>query len=297
MKRFPVFAKTIRDYRSPALWMAFVGALIGMLDILIYPSYRDSLKDFEKNLPEVMKAMTGAAGSITTPAGFLNAEWFSWIPLLFITVAVIAATGVTAGEEAAGTLDLLLAQPRSRRRVLLEKAAGIAVSISAATMLSAIGFLVAKPFVEFGLTPLELVAATFYTLPLILLYGAIALWAGVTLPTRSSASMVVIGLVVAAYFVQLIGGAVSSLNDIQKVSPFYWADASHVLIDGFDWGRFLGILAVDAVILGLAVFSFERRDISAGRREWSIRNWLRRGRPNGAEAEHEGHERGMAAGA
>lgn len=273
MSRFPILRKTMRDYRVPIAAMAVVAALIGLMDIAIYPSYRDSLGDFELG---VFESMVGAAGSITSPEGFLTAEFFSWVPLLFITVAVIAATGTTAGEEAAGTLDLLLAQPISRRRVLTEKAAGIAVAITAGTVASMLGFLAAKLFAEFAVGPVRLFEATVYMVPVILLYAALALWAGVTFSSRGLASMVVIGAVIAAYFLQLLGGTVPAMQEIRRLSPFYWSDVSVVLVYGFNWARALGMLAAAGLFFILALWSFERRDIATGRREWSMKALLRR---------------------
>lgn len=282
MSRFPILRKTMRDYRVPIAAMALVAALIGLMDIAIYPSYRDSLGDFELG---VFETMVGEAGSITSPEGFLSAEYFSWVPILFITVAVIAATGATAGEEAAGTLDLLLAQPISRRRLLMEKAAGLAIAASLGVLVSMLGFVAAKFFVEFDLGLWRLFEATIYMTPVILLFAALALWAGVTFTTRGVASMVVIGVVVAAYFLQLLGGAVPAMEDVRKLSPFYWSDASVVLVHGFNWLRAFGMLAAAAIFLLLALWSFERRDIASGRREWSLAAFLSRRRRAEAEVQ------------
>lgn len=273
MSSFPILRKTMRDYRVPIGAMALVAALIGLMDIAIYPSYRDSLGDFELG---VFESMVGAADSITSPEGFLTAEFFSWVPLLFITVAVIAATGTTAGEEAAGTLDLLLAQPISRRRLLTEKAAGLAIALTSGTVVSMSGFIAAKLCAEFAIGPWRLFEATVYMVPVILLYGALALWAGVAFSTRGLASMVVIGALVVAYFLQLLGGVAPAMEEIRKLSPFYWSDVSVVLVYGFNWPRALGMLGGAGVFFFLALWSFERRDIAAGRREWSMKSLLGR---------------------
>lgn len=273
-RRAPVFRKTARDYRGQVIAMALVAALIGFMDILIYPQYRDALGDFK--MPEFMQAMIGEGQSITSPTGFISGEFFSWVPLLFITVAIIAGTGVTAGEETAGTMDILLAQPVSRRRLVIEKAAGIGLSVCAGMLLSLLGFYIAKPFADFPLSAWRLTETMIATMPIVLLFGALALWAGVTFPSRSIASMVAIGVLVAAYFLQLMGPTLDLLHTPQKFSPFYWSEASHVLVNGFDWIRFAGMLAVAAFFLLAALWNFERRDITAGTREWSFRSLLRR---------------------
>ena len=118
-----------------------------------------------------------------------------------------------------------------------------------------------------------------------LLFLALSMWAGATLPGRGSASMLVTGVVVVAYFLNALGAAVDFLETPRKLSPFYWSDGSHVLIHGFDWWRALGLLLVAALFLALAVVNFEHRDISSGRREWSLRGLLRVGRGGGGAEE------------
>lgn len=270
-RRFPVARKTIRDYRVQVLAMAFVAALIGFMDILIYPQYRDALGDFK--MPEFMQGMIGEGMSITSPEGFISGEFFSWVPLLFITVAIIAGTGVTAGEEASGTMDILLAQPVTRTRIVLEKAFGIGLSVCVGMLLALLGFYAGKPIADYPLGAWRLTETMIATMPLVLLFGAIALWAGVTFPSRGMASMFAIGVVVASYFLQLMGPTLDLLHTPQKFSPFYWSDAAHILVGGFDWVRFGGMLFVAAVFLVAAIWNFQRRDITSGAREWSL--WSR----------------------
>ena len=281
-KRFAVTRKTMRDYRGPILAMWLVAALIGLMDLVIYPSYRDSLGDFR--MPEAMQAMIGEGLSIASPEGFVSAEFYSWVPLLFITVAIIAGTGVTAGEESSGTMDVLLAQPVSRRRLALEKAAGVAIPVTVGMIASLAGFYVAKLFADFPIGPWRLFETTVSMIPVVLLFAAIALWAGVTFPSRGTASMFSIGVVVVAYFLQLMGPTVGLMETPQKLSPFYWSDAATVLVNGFQWIRFLVMLGVAALVLVAMLWFFERRDIT-GTREWSWRLWRR----NNGGTEAPGH--------
>ena len=52
------------------------------------------------------------------------------VPLLLLVAAIGAGARATAGEEERGTLDLLLANPLSRRRLIAEKVAALACEIS-----------------------------------------------------------------------------------------------------------------------------------------------------------------------
>jgi ABC-2 type transport system permease protein len=277
MKHYGLVRKTVRDVRVAAISVALVMFLIALLDILIYPQYQETLKDAD--FGPAFESFFGEAGSFASPAGFLSAEFFSWMPLLLITVAIIGGTGATAGEEGAGTLDLLLAQPVSRRRVLLEKAAGLALALTFAALWALPGFVIAVAFVDFDLSFGRFFAATINMLPLTFLFLALAFWAGAALPSRSAAAVVCIGAVVVTYFLNTIGAAVDVLEIPRKFSPFYWADGSHVLVGGFDWLRTLGLLLVTAVFTALALWSFDRRDIAGGGAEWSWRHLLHRPTP------------------
>ena len=61
---------------------------------------------------------------LSTGAGYLNVELFSLvIPALFAIVAIGFGAAALAGEQEAGQMDLLLAYPITRGRVVIEKIA------------------------------------------------------------------------------------------------------------------------------------------------------------------------------
>lgn len=272
MRRLPLLWKTVRDYRGVTAWIAFVAAVIAVVDIAIYPSYHNALKQFQT--PDALKGFVGEAGSLSSPAGFISAEFFSWIPLLLITLAIVGITGEMGGEEGEGTLEFLLAQPIRRSRCLAEKAGGIALLIALTTLTATIA-LVASAWVSgFEISNLRLAEATLNMLPLTFFYLAIAVTASAMLPSRSTAALIATGTVVAGYFVNAIGASVASFNWLQKLSPFYWGDSSHVLVHGFDWWRVVALLAVAGALFAVALFAFERRDVgSAAEPQFSL--WRR----------------------
>ena len=125
MAGLSVFRRTLYSLRWQVIAYGLGLALIAMMDTYIYPSYAGQLANME--LPESMKALLGGA-DYGTGRGFLGAEFFSWVPPLLVVFGVMAGTSALAGEEANGTLDLLLAQPISRRQLLLSKVAAIAAA-------------------------------------------------------------------------------------------------------------------------------------------------------------------------
>jgi ABC-type transport system involved in multi-copper enzyme maturation permease subunit len=107
-------------------------------------------------------------------------------------------------------------------------------------------------------------------LPVTLLFLTLSLWASAALPSRGAAAAVSIAAVVVTYFLNMLGASVEMLETPRKLSPFYWSDASRILLHGFDWARAGALLALAALFLGLALWRFERRDIAVGAREFRL---------------------------
>jgi len=112
--------------------------LIGFVALIVsvYPTVHSnpSLNKLAQDYPQALKAFIAFGGQVdyTTPAGYLGIELFSlMVPLLLMIAAIGTGAGAIAGEEERGTLELLLANPVSRARVVLEKSAALALEIAA----------------------------------------------------------------------------------------------------------------------------------------------------------------------
>lgn len=281
MRALPVFRKTLRDQRFTVAGIGFALFLLAWFHIAIYPSYHDSFSQLELGMFE---GLAGEGGDITSPAGFLTNEYYSWAPLLVVVLVVIGATGTTLGEESAGTMDLLLAQPVRRWRVVAEKSAAIALGALIAMLCGWVGFLVGKATGDFAIGPVRLLEGVLSTLPLALVYLAVALLASTVLPSRTLAASAAIGLVVADYFLNMVGALVSAVDPWRDLSPFYWSNAGHYLAAGFDWVRAGALVALAGVLFALAMVAFERRDLTSGGREWTA-PWRRRKDESAEEAD------------
>jgi len=275
MNRLVLARKAFRDSRVTAIGGGILSFALALMYVLLFPSIRESFE--EMDLPEYMESFAGAAGSYSTPAGYLATEFFSAVPITLIIFAIVAGTAATAGEESAGTIDLLLAQPIRRWRIIVEKALGIAAAVSVALLAGLPGIFLGQLFVDFDIGPLRLVAAMLATLPLLFLFASLAMLLGAALPTRAMAVAVATAGAVLAYVVHTLGILVDELSEVRKLTPFYWSDASKALIGDFEVWRSLVLLAVAAGLVALAAVAFERRDIAGGR----VGGWwkqFRRGR-------------------
>lgn len=251
-------AKTLRDLKWQVFWYGVGLAALAALVVYIYPSYSEQFADFE--VPEALQAFIGEA-SFHTPQGFLAAEFFSWVPILLVIFAIMAGTSLLAGEEAEGTLDLLLAQPIGRTRLALEKMAGFAVGAFLILLIAYVGWLVSAPFVAIDVSLVRLFFATLELGPLVLLFGAAAMWCGALFPDRKLATGVVTAFAVASYFLNYIATLVDALEPLPWLSVFHYVGSSDTLTGSFDPVDLAVSLSATAILAVLTLLSFERRDL------------------------------------
>ena len=263
-----VFLKTMRDLRRPLAWWSL--GLIGMVALIVavFPTVHRNpdLNRLVQNYPNALKAFFAFGGGFdyTTGAGYLGSELFSFmVPLLLLVAAIGAGARAIAGEEEQGTLDLLLANPVSRRRVATEKLGALAAEVALLGVVLWLSLLVGVRAASMHISAAHLAAATFSTVLLALAYGALALLVGAATGRRAAAVGVAAALGVAAYLVSSLATLVDALKPIRYASPFYHYAASDPLRHGLALQHVGFLVLVALVAAALAVAVFDRRDLTA----------------------------------
>jgi ABC-2 type transport system permease protein len=262
MRPASIFIKALRDQRWQIVGFGVSLMVIAMMDVFIWPSYRDTLQNFE--IPAAIQAFIGSDLSFATAPGFLSGEYFSWIPILLIVYAVIQGTGAIAGEEGSGTMDLLLAQPIPRASIVLQKSLVVITGSVLIVAIGWLGFLVSIPFVDIDVTLADAAIASANMLPITLLFFALSLWAGAVAPSRSSAAGVAVVVATAAYFINTLANGVESLRNLKYATPFYYYGSGLSLVHGIDWPHVGLLLGIAAGFVVLAMRAFSTRDVSTG---------------------------------
>lgn len=259
----PILAKTLRDLRAPTLGFGLSGALMAVFTVVLYPSIRDQLAEFDYP-EEVGQAFGVDLTNLGEPRVFFSVEFFSWIPLLLLVYVYRAASAHLAGEEESGTLDVLLAQPVRRARVYLETLAGIALGAVAVCAICAAGFAVAWPTVDVeGLALAELIGVCFLMFPFLLAMAGLTLLAGASASSRGWASGAALGSLVGGYLLFVLSGLSDDLTWLQYATPFYYAGLPTALTDGVTAWRLAVLLVLAAGTGALGLLAFERREIGA----------------------------------
>lgn len=274
MTRGWILRKSLRDQRSQIVGFGLALAVIAALDVLTWPSIRDASQNFD--IPASLQAVLGTDLSIATGAGNLSVRFFSWTIVLLIVFAVTQGVAAVGGEDAAGTLELLLAQPLSRRRLVVEKSAAACLGAGAIVLICFAGFVVTLPMVAIDVTVGDVALGVANMLPITLLFFALSLWLGALLPTRGAATGCVIALATASYVANTLAQGIGGLSGLRYASPFWYYGAGRPLVDGIGWWHAGLLLAVAAVCGALAVVAAERREVGAEGGERDVMRALRR---------------------
>jgi ABC-2 type transport system permease protein len=254
-----IFRKTVRDVRWQIVWYGGGFALMAALVVYLYQSYSSQMQGME--LPDAVQALMGGA-DYTSPRGFIGAEIFSWGPAVLAVFGIMAGSSLLAGEEANGTLDLLLSQPISRTTLMLAKLAGVFAASIGICFLISIGWLLSVPFVGMDISMLDLVFATLNLAPTVAFFAAFSAWAGAQLASRGMATGMAVALAVASFFVSYVAELVQAMQPLRYASVFHYNGGAKSITEGVDPIGAIALLglAVGFTLLGLRAFN--ARDLS-----------------------------------
>lgn len=266
LPRNAITAKTFRDHRrGTAWWTASVAAFVA-LEAAVYPTVRDQagLQEMWQQLPDAMKAVFGFGDGtdLLTGAGFLQAELFGiMLPLAFIGFAISLGGRAIGREEERGTLDLLLAYPVKRARVVVEKhLAGVALTVVlgiAAFAALAAGNQLAHMHVRVVL----LAAAMAGVVIVAVFFGALALLISCARPAKGVAYALAALAALATFLVNSLASMSDVVGVLRPLSPFRWAMGEEPLRTGFQVGMLVP-LGGAALLVWAAAWAFGRRDVA-----------------------------------
>lgn len=262
-----VFGKTIWERRAGLMWWALGLAMLALLTVAFWPTLRDQseLTEFLETLPPGLLALFGGADidELLTPAGFVSSRLYATIgPVLLIVFAVSVGTRVIAGEEERGTMDLLLSQPVTRSRIVMEGLAAMVLLVAALAGTLFVVLLATNPLFDLELTVTAILAANVGVTLLAILHGTLALAVGGATGNRALTLGVSTAVVVLGWFINGLAEVIDQLEPVQLVSPFHWFLQGSPLSGGFDWQANALMAGVAATFAAVAVWGFGRRDVT-----------------------------------
>ncbi|NQV06568.1 ABC transporter permease subunit [bacterium] len=256
-----VSAKALSDHQTLLISVGYIALLMSAVMGPFFLLIDDVLKDFVDQLPEGLLAMVGYA-DMSTPEGWFQGEMFSLtLPIAAIAVTAVMGSKALAGEEANRTMGLLLTNPIGRTRVLFEKTTAMVIAAVVVGILSFVGTALGSLIAGLGMSMAGIAATCVLLTLLSIVFGALALALGAATGRTRIAMFGTAGLALAFLVLNAYLPLSDSLAGLARWTPFYYYLTSDPFNTGMHWGH-AGVLAAIAVVLiGVAVFAFERRDL------------------------------------
>jgi ABC-2 type transport system permease protein len=270
---FTIFSNTLSRYRGSILGWGIVLGLYSAILVGLYDSVlemRPTLEAALENYPPELIAFVGDIPSLFTPRGFLNTYVFSYLALFLGIFALLTGSGILAGDEESGVLDLLISHPITRTRLFFGRSLGFSAATAMILVLMWAGSVVAAPRTTMDLSFDQLAAPHVPTFALLILFGGMTTFLSMVLPSRKLAASVAGLILVASFMATMIAKVNPDLEVFNKISPFGYYQGGDA-ISGLNWTWIAGFLAFALIFFLGAWLLFLRRDIRvAGERGWRI---------------------------
>jgi ABC-2 type transport system permease protein len=260
-----LLAKAARDQRRGLIGWGLAVAAVVLMYAAFYPSIRDSAADLQSyidNLPEAIRNIV-AGEDYASPVGYLESEYFNTMgPLVVLIFAIGAGARAIAGEEEAGTLDLLLSTPVRRSEVLATKALSIVGSAVVLSGVAAISIALFGPPFDLSVPIGAVIAASTMLALLGLAFGGVAFAVGAATGRRTLANAVAGGFAVLTFIVNAVGPTVDWLRPMRPLTPFRWYQDPGLLTGGLHASNVAILAGLSLVSYAVAHVTFDRRDLA-----------------------------------
>ena len=262
-----VFRRFLADRTRTDIWWALGIFATVMVNLAFFPSMEGQaeLDEALKDLPPAMQELFGIEEGVSlgSAAGYVQSQVFAMLPILLVVLGVAVASAAIGGAEEDGTLEFLLAQPVTRRRVVAERLLAVFGVIAGHTLLVTVAVFAVCPL--FGATDgvdlAGMATACLGAGTLALMHTTVAFTAGAHFGRRNPAIAVASAVTVGGYMAQALLAAIDAPEALRYLSPWYWFLRENMLAFGPNLVSFLPALVLSVVIGLAAIPLFERRDL------------------------------------
>jgi ABC-2 type transport system permease protein len=259
-----VFLKTLRDHRRSLIGWAIGLTVFTVFILAFYPTIRQSggqFRELLRTLPPALRAISGRVADFS-PTGYLNGQVFNLLaPMLLMIFSIGFGARTLAGEERDGTLELVMAAPIPRWRIVTDKFLAMAAGTTIIGLIMLVVLALGTPAFDLDVDTGRLAQTVLSAVLLAVAFGAIALAAGALTGRRSVASAVAVVLAVNSYLLNAFAPISDAVDAFKGLSPFYYYNSADPLRNGADPLHLLFLAFLGLVFFGLALVAFDRRDV------------------------------------
>lgn len=261
-----VLRGTLHQHRSSIFWFAFGLVAYAWMMVWFYPEIGggEYARMVEQMPPEIMAMFGGTEVSFGSIGGYFQTEYLGLMWMLIVASAVIVfAARAFAGEIAAGTMELVLAQPVSRIRVAVTRVVAL---IGYSAILASASFL---PIMIFGPKyDIDLSWSTYWQLfafgtLFMLAVGGLTMLLSAMFRGAGKPGSIVAALLVSLWIADLLSGVSKAAEFFDPVNLVtYWQPGVIINgggVSGDAWWVY-GVVALVTLVASVVVFS--RRDVA-----------------------------------
>lgn len=262
-----VFRKYLTDNRRGFLGWALAIMAVAVMYSSLWPVLGDNagLTNAINGFPQAMRDAFHLNDYGTAPGYFASSVFGLVVPVLVAVFAVAAGTRAIAGDEEAGTLDLIAAHPVKRVRLAVSRYLAVVAAIVAAGAVLLLAELAIRAPAKFSsISMLNLTAICVQLVLFGICFASIAFGIGAYTGRRLYAIIGGAYLTVASYLCDSFLPQIKGLGWLANVSPFNWYLGGEPLKHGFQWGHCALLAGVAVCFAAIGIWGFNRRDVAQG---------------------------------
>ncbi len=257
-----VFTVSVRDRLAGVVLGALAITLMLWFSLAVYA---DLDLSFYCQLPPSLLDSMGVSPEAGGVNGIAYGAMYNLLAALTLGgLAIAIGSAAIAGEERAGTLGLLLANPRSRGRVLTAKLAALVALTAVGSLLLWLAGVGVPRLMGLDITGLQVGALVLHLGANSLVFGMLALALGAWTGQPSIASGGAAALMVLSWLAVSVLPMIEVGESIVKAFPWYYFTGSVPEVNGVDGVHLAIQLGLCAALATTAYLGISRRDLRSG---------------------------------
>jgi beta-exotoxin I transport system permease protein len=266
------FKHAFRRLRWQIIGWSIGLAIYGVMMASLYDSIQgiEGFDEMIKSYPPELMAFFGEIAEITTPRGYLDTYFFTYMSVIIGIFAIMVAARLLASDEEQGILDLVLAQPISRTALFFGRLLAFLAATAIILAFSWLSWVIPAAGTGLDLTPIEFLLPYLPLFAILVLIGSFALLLSMLLPSARMAGFLTGGLLVANWLLQGLSNINENLKNAIRFTPLYYYQSGKAISD-MNWVWLASLLGMSVLLCLGAWLLFRRREIRVGgERSWGL---------------------------
>lgn len=255
---------TIWQRRWSMLWWSIGIVSLVIVTLAFYPTIHDQAAQLNKSFGGLSNSTLALFGGTDffSPVGYLNSQLvYLMFPLLLAILGIGLGSSLIGREESDGTMELLLARPVSRTRLLNAKVLAGGLIILVVTAIGSAAIILMSKAVNLGIPLGYIAAACFACFMLILTFSSLAFLLAATGRGRGAALGISVVYALGGYIIGSLATSVHWLKTPSLIFPYHYYQTADILRGTFNWSSIIFFAVFTIVCVLLAWLSFRRRDV------------------------------------